>query len=214
MLLQNYPTSLAAAAVAAMVASLFLSICGNIAAGVAIFTSDLYGPFVFPDASDRQTLLIGRISTIFMMLLSAGAAYVAFGSNALMEYVQFVLSAFNVPVATVLIAGIFFPRLTARAGAPGIAVGTVAGILSWQAARVVGFGSGITETFYSSIIAFTFTAIGMSIAQFETTILHSNGDSYSLLVPTSTARPAVPGYLKVLAVVGISAVAGLYAVFR
>ena len=57
-----------------------------------------------------------------MMLLSGGAAHVAFGSNALMEYVQFVLSAFNVPVATVLLAGIFFPRLTARAGAPGIVV--------------------------------------------------------------------------------------------
>ena len=214
MLLHNYPISMAAVAMAAMVASLFLSMCGNIAAGVAIFTSDLYRPFVCPDASDQQTLRIGRVSTLLMMLAAGGAAYVAFGSNALMEYVQLALSAFNVPVAAVLLAGIFFPRLTPRAGSPAIIVGTLAGILSWQAARVVQFGSGITETFYSALISFAFTVIAMVVTHLQSAMLSPNGDPLSHLNPVLTASPSVPRSLKVLALVSISTIAGLYLLFR
>jgi SSS family solute:Na+ symporter len=168
LLIACYPEQLLAIALAAILASLFIGTCGNLAACVAIFNHDLYQPFLRPGLTDKHYLQIARLTTVVAAIASAEAANIAFASNSLMEYVQLVLSSLNTPLATTLLLGIFVPRVTRQSGLPGMLAGTLVGIA--HSILILGgylhYGSGLTASFYSAMIAAGTTALTISIISF------------------------------------------------
>jgi len=163
MLIDLYPTKLLAVSLAAIFASLFIGMCGNLAASVSIFNYDLYQSFLRPGASDQHYLRVSRLTAVVVSFASVGAAYLAFTSNSLMEYVQLVLSSLYTPLATTLLLGIFVPSLARRSGLPAMLSGTIFGAVH-SALALIGYlhyGSGLATSFYTAILSAGTTTLVM-----------------------------------------------------
>ena len=213
LVIDNYSGPLAAIAMATMIASLFFGVCGNISAGVAIFTSDIYKPLIQQQRSDSHYLNTGRILTLALILSAAFAAQFALSASSLMEYIQLVLSSLNVPIATVLLLGIFFPRIPARAGTPGLLAGTAVGILNLCLARSGRYGSGLGESFYGAIFAACASLLAVGIAT-----LFLPAPASSLVEEPITNGLAIKSgiftYRSLLTLASLAVMVALYVVYR
>lgn len=209
LLLASYSPLLAAGAVAIIIASLFLGLCGNIAAGVSIFTSDVQRAFLFPQEDPGQELLAGKWTTVGMVVASSASAFLALNSDAAMEKVQLVLSSFNVPVGIVFLAGISAPWLAQRAGLVGIIVGTFGGLLTWKAGKLFGLNEGLAHSFYTAVISGTSTILAMLSAHW----LHRKSADRHAVYPQSDAAPMDSRPPRTLATFCLVSATALYVLF-
>jgi hypothetical protein len=143
-----------------------------------------------------------------------------------MEYIQLVLSSLNVPIATVLMLGIFFPRIPARAGTPGLLAGTAAGILNLCLARSVRYGSGLGESFYGAVFAATASLLAVCIATLclpaslalpDPSLALSDPSLALSEMPASTGPPRKQGifpYRGLLAGAALAVMIALYVIYR
>ena len=166
LLASHYSPGIFALAIAALLMSLFICMAGNLQAAVTIFTYDLYRSFLRKDAADAHYSAAGRLAAIGMPLLAAGAAYLAFASNSLMEYLQLVLAVLSVPLATTMLLGMLTSRISQRSGVPAILAGAGAGVVHSLLAPYLHYGSGLTKAYYGAILAAavtTATAVVLSL---------------------------------------------------
>ena len=117
--------------ITALVAGFMSGMAGNVSAFSTVWTYDIYGAFMNKKASDSHYVFMGRMSTVFGMLVSVGTAYLVAHAASIMDYVQALFSFFIAPLFGTVILGMLWKRATRQGGFWGLLAGTVASISMW-----------------------------------------------------------------------------------
>jgi len=113
--------------VAAFLAALMSSVDSYLNAAATILTSDLYRRFVRPDANEQHLLLVGRVTTVALVVWAIWFAFrISTMETGIYAIFQTLMAFFQGPALAVLMAGLLWRRAT------GIAafVGFMGGVLT------------------------------------------------------------------------------------
>src|SRR5258708_34413148 len=77
MLGHYFPTGMLGVGLTALMASFMSGMAGNVTAFNTVWTYDIYQSYINRGASDQHYLWMGRLGTIFGILVSVAAGYVA-----------------------------------------------------------------------------------------------------------------------------------------
>jgi SSS family solute:Na+ symporter len=181
MLAYYFPTGMLGLGLTALMASFMSGMAGNVTAFNTVWTYDIYQSYIHRNGSDAHYLSVGRWTTVFGILASMGAAYLAAKFNNIMDILQLVFAFVNAPLFATFLLGMFWRRSTGHGAFFGLVLGTMAAALhhglTLSAGAVVGIkgawlGSVVRE--YPSEMAQNFwTAIWAWTACFVMTILIS-----------------------------------------
>ena len=108
------PSGLMGLIMATMVASLMSSADSGLNSLATIFTNDFYRRWIDPQASDRTLVLVGRLSSV-AILLAIVARALTMQVDSLMQFFQVGLAYLAAPVILVFGAGLFWRRATPTA---------------------------------------------------------------------------------------------------
>ena len=180
MLLHYFPTGLLGLGLTALLASFMSGMAGNVTAFNTVWTYDIYHAYLNRKASDAHLLWMGRMATIFGIVLSIAAAYVAVKFNNIMDMLQLVFAFVNAPLFATFLLGMFWKRTTGHGAFAGLLSGTVAAALHHGLTLPIGQPTGIkggwisVHHYYPSEMAQNFwTAIFAWSTCFLVTILIS-----------------------------------------
>lgn len=110
-----------AAVVLGAVLSTFNSVLNSAA---TIFSLDIYKKMIQPSASDRKLVKVGKFSSLILAVVSILIApMVANAPEGLYQLMQQLNGIFFIPIASVLIAGFFIPKVSAAGAKAGLFVG-------------------------------------------------------------------------------------------
>jgi len=113
----------------ALLASFMSGMAGNVTAFNTVWTYDIYHAYLNRKASDEHLLWMGRMATIFGIVLSIAAAYVAVKFNNIMDMLQLVFAFVNAPLFATFLLGMFWKRTTGHGAFTGLLSGTAAAAL-------------------------------------------------------------------------------------
>ena len=122
------PNGILGVAIAGLLAAFMAGMAANISSFNTVFTYDLWQDWIRPGKSDRYYLQVGRWVTVIGCVLAIGTAFIASGSQNLMDYIQALFSFFNAPLFAIFILGLFWKRMTGTAAWIGLLSGTVAAV--------------------------------------------------------------------------------------
>jgi solute:Na+ symporter, SSS family len=131
MLLKYYlPAGVLGLGLTALLASFMSGMAGNVSAFNTVWTYDIYQSYIRPvtgnkEADDRHYLKVGKFATIFGVLVSIAAAYLAGMFNNIMDFLQTIFSMINAPLFAVIALGMFWKRTTGH----GAFIGLLSGFL-------------------------------------------------------------------------------------
>jgi len=163
------PNGLLGVALAGLLAAFMAGMAANVSSLNTVFTYDLWQDWIRPGRSDRYYLQVGRVVTVVGCLLAIGTAFIASGSQNLMDYIQTLFSFFNAPLFAIFILGLFWKRMTGPAGWTGLVGGTLAAVVvdrlvaadvidvSSQAGSFIGASSAFVVGVVIAIIVSSFT---------------------------------------------------------
>jgi solute:Na+ symporter, SSS family len=125
MLARYYPSGMLGIGLTALLASFMSGMAGNVTAFNTVWTYDIYQSYIHPHASDKHYLMMGRIATVFGILVSIGAAYLAMSFENVMDYLQLIFSFVNAPLFATFLLGMFWKRATPNGAFFGLLGGTL-----------------------------------------------------------------------------------------
>ena len=129
MLIHFFPTGLLGLGLTALMASFMSGMAGNVTAFNTVWTYDIYQSYIAPNRSDNHYLWMGRMSTVFGIAISLGAAYVATQFNNIMDVLQWVFGFVNAPLLATFMLGMFWRRASGHGAFCGLLSGTAAAAL-------------------------------------------------------------------------------------
>ncbi len=155
--------------ITALIAGFMSGMAGNVSAFSTVWTYDIYKPLINKRGSDSHYVLVGRLSIMFGVAVSIGAAYLVMHAHGIMDYVQALFSIFIAPLLGVILFGMFWKRATALAGFLGLLFGIVfsASLFMWVKLNPAALASvalspdakPMAENVFRALWAFLFTAI-------------------------------------------------------
>ena len=153
----------------ALIAGFMSGMAGNVSAFSTVWTYDIYKPLINKKGSDSHYVLVGRLSILFGVIVSIGAAYLVQQFHGIMDYVQALFSIFVAPLLATILFGMFWKRATALAGFLGLLLGIVfsASLFLWvklvpAALATVALSPDakpMAENVFRALWAFVFSAI-------------------------------------------------------
>jgi SSS family solute:Na+ symporter len=135
MLLKQYlPAGVLGLGITALLASFMSGMAGNVSAFNTVWTYDIYQSYIRPATGDkpsdeRHYLRVGRLATIFGVLVSIAAAYLASLFGNIMDFLQTIFSMVNAPLFAVIFLGMFWKRTTGHAAFAGLLAGFLIALL-------------------------------------------------------------------------------------
>ena len=223
MLAHYFPPGLLGLGFTALMASFMAGMAGNVTAFNTVWTYDIYQSYLAPKKSDNHYLWMGRWATVFGILVSIGAAFMASKFNNIMDMLQLVFGFVNAPLFATFLLGMFWKRSTGHGAFFGLLGGTLAAMAFHGLSCAVGVAPGVKggwiaphflfrsemgQNFYMAIVAWTscfLLTIGISLLTART---KSDADLKGL-VYSLTPKPeaeAEPWYARP-AFVGIAVLA-------
>jgi SSS family solute:Na+ symporter len=181
MLTHYFPSGMLGLGLCALMASFMSGMAGNTTAFNTVWTYDIYQSYIKPGASDAHYLAVGRAATVFGILVSVGAAFVARQFNNIMDLLQLVFAFVNAPLFATFMLGMFWKRATGHGAFAGLLVGTLSAAahhgLTLPAGAAVGVKGGflgqVVHTYPSEMAQNFWTAIFAWTTCFLVTILVS-----------------------------------------
>jgi solute:Na+ symporter, SSS family len=180
MLAEYFPSGMLGLGLTALMASFMAGMAGNVTAFNTVWTYDIYQSYIKRGASDEHYLWMGRMATVFGIVLSAGAAYMATRFNNIMDMLQLLFAFVNAPLFATFLLGMFWKRATGHGAFIGLVGGTLAAAihhgLSLSNGSVVGVKGGwiqILHTYPSEMAQNFWTAIFSFSTCFVLTIVVS-----------------------------------------
>jgi len=205
-LLAKYlPTGLLGLGLTALMASFMSGMAGNVTAFNAVWTYDIYQSYIAPNKSDQHYLWMGRWATVFGILVSIGAAFLASKFDNIMDMLQLVFGFVNAPLFATFLLGMFWKRTTGHGAFFGLISGTGAAALFHGLALSVGdlpgikggwlhpcflFRSEMGQNFWIAIVAWT-VCFGLTIFISLITKRAKSDEELVGLVYSLTPKPAV-----------------------
>jgi SSS family solute:Na+ symporter len=198
MLGHYYPSGILGLGLTALLASFMSGMAGNVSAFNTVWTYDIYQSYIKGGQNDRHYLKVGQIATIFGVLLSIGAAYLAKQFGNIMDFLQMIFSMVNAPLFAVMFLGMFWKRATGNAAFWGMLVGIGCALLHHGLTIPVGadpsaiikggwlsvvhtYPSGMAQSFWTAIIAWTSATFFTVTLTFVTRQQKSNEDLKGLV---------------------------------
>jgi SSS family solute:Na+ symporter len=135
MLLKQYlPAGVLGLGITALLASFMSGMAGNVSAFNTVWTYDIYQSYIRKpsgneEADGKHYLNVGRIATIFGILASIAAAYIASKFGNIMDFLQTIFSMINAPLFAVIFLGMFWKRTTGHAAFTGLLLGFLLALL-------------------------------------------------------------------------------------
>jgi SSS family solute:Na+ symporter len=121
------PAGLQGVMVAAMLAALMASKASVFNSSSTIFTMDFYKK-LYPDASERRLINVGRIATVVMVVLSLmWIPFMGRINSQLWIYLQSVQAYISPPIAAVFLFGLFWKRINGQGAIASLLTGFVLG---------------------------------------------------------------------------------------
>jgi SSS family solute:Na+ symporter len=155
--------------ITALIAGFMSGMAGNVSAFSTVWTYDIYKPLIRKNGSDSHYVLVGRLSIIFGVIVSIGAAYLVQQFHGIMDYVQALFSIFVAPLLGTILFGMFWKRATALAGFLGLLLGIVfsASLFMWVKLVPAALANvalspdakPMAENVFRALWAFLFTAV-------------------------------------------------------
>lgn len=231
MLGHYFPTGMLGVGLTALMASFMSGMAGNVTAFNTVWTYDIYQSYIKRGATDQHYLWMGRMATVFGILISVAAAYVTTRFNNIMDMLQIVFAFVNAPLLATFLLGMFWKRTTGHGAFIGLIAGTIGASIhhgltlpTGAQAGVKGGWFGVVHVYPSELAQAFWTAIFAWTACFVITILVSlftrARDEQELkgLVYSLTPRPKeeqVPWYQRpaVLSVIILAAAVLLNIIF-
>jgi SSS sodium solute transporter superfamily len=130
-----YEPGLFGLGITALLAGFMAGQAGNITAFNTVFTQDIYKPIFRPQASERELVLVGRLSTIIGIFISVAAAYWAMKFPTIMDYIQAIFSWVNAPLFATILLGMFSKRITPSGAFWGLIVGMLFSFITFTGVR-------------------------------------------------------------------------------
>jgi solute:Na+ symporter, SSS family len=123
------PTGIKGIVIVGFIAALMTSLAAHFNSSATLFTIDFYKNYR-PEASEKKLVVVGRIATVSVVLL--GLIWIpimkSLGS-VLYEYLQNVQSLIAPAIAAVFILGVFYRKITPKAGEWGLITGFTIGMI-------------------------------------------------------------------------------------
>ncbi len=170
MLARYFPTGLLGIGFTALMASFMSGMAGNVTAFNTVWTYDIYQSYIAPNKSDNHYLWMGRMATIFGIIVSIGCAYLASAFNNIMDMLQLVFGFVNAPLFATFLLGMFWRRATGHGAFFGLLGGTVGAAAfhglaisegakvgikgGWIAQKFI-FHSEMGQNFWMAVVAWT-----------------------------------------------------------
>ncbi len=168
MMSRYYPAGLLGLGLTALMASFMSGMAGNVTAFNTVWTFDIYQNYIHPSASDAHYLWMGRMATVFGVVVSIATAYSAMRFNNINDMLQLVFSFVNAPLFATFLLGMFWKRTTGHGAFWGLLAGTCATALHYLATTVTGassllpkiaslhaYRSEMAQNFWGAFIAWT-----------------------------------------------------------
>ena len=171
MLIHYFPSGMLGLGLTALMASFMSGMAGNVTAFNTVWTCDIYQSYMNPGKSDAHYLWMGRMATVFGILLSIATAYVAAQFNNIMDLLQLVFAFVNAPLFATFLLGMFWRRTTGHGAFFGLLSGTAAAALhhgltapagattlvkgGWLGVILHRYPSEMAQNFWAAIFAWT-----------------------------------------------------------
>ncbi len=110
--------------VAVVVGAVLSTFNSALNSAATVFSLDIYQQYIRPDASERKLVLIGKVVSATLAVFAIGIApYVANAPDGLYQLLQQLNGIFFIPMASVIIAGLFIPKISAQGAKAGLVFG-------------------------------------------------------------------------------------------
>ena len=180
MMVQYFPSGMLGLGLTALLASFMSGMAGNVTAFNTVWTYDIYQAYIKKDGDDRHYLNVGRQATVFGIVASIGAAYLAANFNNIMDMLQLVFAFVNAPLFATFMLGMFWKRATGHGAFTGLLSGTLAAAIHHgltlphgATAGIKGGWLGATHMYSSEMAQNFWTAIWAWSTCFVITIIVS-----------------------------------------
>jgi len=111
-LLQFLPSGLKGLAFAALTAAIVSSLASMLNSTSTIFTMDIYKQYIRPNADDRATVRMGRISALVALVIAATVAPLLGGIDQAFQFIQEYTGVVSPGVLAVFLLGLFWKKTT------------------------------------------------------------------------------------------------------
>jgi solute:Na+ symporter, SSS family len=152
MLMHYFPSGILGLGLCALMASFMSGMAGNTTAFNTVWTYDIYHAYINKHASDTHYLQMGRAATVFGILISVAAAYVAQKFNNIMDLLQLVFAFVNAPLFATFMLGMFWKRSTGHGAFTGLLAGTLAAATHHGLTLPEGAAMGFKGGFLGSVL--------------------------------------------------------------
>jgi SSS family solute:Na+ symporter len=216
----------------ALMASFMSGMAGNVTAFNTVWTYDIYQSYLAPNKTDHHYLWMGRWATVFGILVSIAAAYLARQFNNIMDMLQLVFGFVNAPLFATFLLGMFWKRTTGHGAFWGLLGGTLGAAIFHGLALATGntpgikggwlsphftFHSDMGQNFYMAIAAWT-SCFVLTIIISLATARNKTDAELTGLVYSLTPKPkaeAEPWYKRpvVLGLIVLAATVALNLIF-
>jgi SSS family solute:Na+ symporter len=217
MMLGHYlPSGLLGLGFTALMASFMSGMAGNVTAFNTVWTYDIYQSYLAPAKSDAHYLFIGRLATVFGVILSVGVAYMTTRFDNIMNLLQLVFAFVNAPLFATFLLGMFWRRATGHGAFYGLLCGTLAaaahhgltlpvgenvGIMGgWLGGVLHRYPSSMAQNFWTALFAWS-ACMAVTISVSLATAQNKSDEQLRGLVYSLTPKPPAedePWYQKPL----------------
>lgn len=219
MLLKQYlPAGVLGLGITALLASFMSGMAGNVSAFNTVWTYDIYQSYIRPSTKDKKSddqhyLFVGRMATIFGVIVSIAAAYLASLFGNIMDFLQTIFSMINAPLFAVIFLGMFWKRTTGHAAFTGLLAGFFIALLhhgltfpagadtlvkgGWIA-HLHEYPVEMAQNFWTAIYAFSTSAVITVLLSLVTKSKKSDEDLKGLVysLTPKLSEEAVPWYQR------------------
>lgn len=115
-LMQFLPTGLKGIAIAALAAAIVSSLASMLNSTATIFTMDIYKQLINPDAGEKQTVNVGRISALIALIIATIMAPLLGGIDQAFQFIQEYTGVVSPGILAVFVLGLFWKK-TSNKGA-------------------------------------------------------------------------------------------------
>ena len=183
MLVHYFPTGVLGLGLTALLASFMSGMAGNVTAFNTVWTYDIYQSYIHKRASDQHLVVVGRLATVFGIILSMAAAYAATRFNNIMDFLQLIFAFVNAPLFATFLLGMFWKRATGHGAFTGLLSGICAAAVHHGLTLPIGglpgikggwitvqhvYPSEMAQNFWTAIWAFTVCLIVTSLISLMT----------------------------------------------
>jgi sodium/proline symporter len=125
-----FPPVISGILLAAIIAASMSTADSQLLVASASFTSDIYKPLIRKQASDKETLWVGRVVVLIIAVIAYFiASSEGEGAQAIMNLVENAWAGFGSAFGSVMILSVFWRRFTYKGALAGVIVGALVDVL-------------------------------------------------------------------------------------